>query len=71
MSDPKPDHDEDQFLQSASHKNERGIVGEFLGFMQENRAWWMTPILVVLALVGLLLVLVATGGAQGFLYTLF
>lgn len=71
MSDPKPEHDEDQFLESASHKKERGLVGEFLGFMRENRAWWMTPILVVLALVGLLLVFVATGAAQAFLYPLF
>lgn len=28
----------------------RGIVAEFVGFILHNKAWWMTPILIVLAL---------------------
>jgi len=35
--------------------------------MSENKAWWMAPILIVLALFALLLVLGATGVAP-FLY---
>ena len=61
---------QDDFLRAASHKEERGILAEFVGFMAENKLWWMTPILVVLALVGVLLVLGATGVAP-FIYTLF
>ena len=70
MSNATPDEDKEQFLKSASHDKERGLVGEFFGFMRENKAWWMTPILVVLAFVGELLGMVATG-ALPFLYTLF
>jgi hypothetical protein len=61
---------QDQFLSAASHEQERGLIAEFVGFMAENKAWWMTPILVVLGLVGVLLVLGATG-VMPFIYTLF
>ncbi len=34
----------------------RGIAREFLDFIVHNKAWWMTPIILVLAvLVGLIL----------------
>lgn len=65
--EPKKDN---EFMNSAGHERERGLVGEFVGFMAENKAWWMTPILIVLGLVGVLLVLGATG-ALPFVYTLF
>jgi len=64
-----PVEDHSEFLAAASGK-ERGIVAEFIGFMGENKVWWMAPILIVLALVGLLLML-GTTGALPFLYTLF
>lgn len=67
--DPKRD-DTNDFLDEASHGKERGLVGEFVGFMRENKAWWLTPILLVLALVGILLVAASTG-ALPFIYTLF
>ena len=28
----------------------KGLVAEFAGFIIHNKAWWMTPILLVLAL---------------------
>jgi hypothetical protein len=59
-----------EFLDAASHGEQRGLVAEFIGFMKENKAWWMTPILLVLGLVGVLFVLGATGIAP-FIYTLF
>ena len=34
---------------------QRGIVGEFVDFLLHNKKWWLTPIIVVLLLVGLLL----------------
>ncbi|MCA9217370.1 MAG: hypothetical protein KDB27_30085 [Planctomycetales bacterium] len=46
------------------------IVQEFMLFITENKAWWMVPILLVLGLVGLLVILSATGAAP-FIYTLF
>jgi hypothetical protein len=72
MSDPaaKPtDEPKDEFLQAAAQE-ERGLVAEFCAFMAENKMWWLTPILVVFGLLGILLVLGATGVAP-FIYTLF
>ena len=47
-----------------------GLVAEFLQFISENKIWWMVPIIVVLAIVGVLAFLTTTGAAP-FIYTLF
>ncbi len=67
MSEPKPNDRENEFLQ-ASSQAERGLVSEFVAFMKENKMWWLTPILVVFLLLGVLLILGATGAAP-FLYS--
>ena len=59
----------DDFL-NAAQDGERGLVAEFVMFMAENKMWWLTPILIVFGLLGVLLVLGATGVAP-FIYTLF
>jgi Family of unknown function (DUF5989) len=41
-----------------------------LDFLVYNKAWWLTPIVIVLLLVGLLIVLGSTGIAP-FIYPLF
>ncbi|MEC8252186.1 MAG: DUF5989 family protein [Planctomycetota bacterium] len=64
--DPK---DDEEFLQAAKQQ-ERGLISEFVMFMAENKMWWLTPLLVVFGLLGVLLVLGATGVAP-FIYTLF
>ena len=46
------------------------LLAEFLDFLVHNKAWWLTPIIIVLALVGLLVVLASTA-AGPFIYTLF
>lgn len=61
---------EDESFLKAAKQQERGLVSEFVMFMAENKMWWLTPILVVFGLLGVLLVLGATGVAP-FLYTLF
>ena len=71
MSDKQDDEsqNDEEFLQAAQ-EDERGLVAEFVMFMAENKMWWLTPILVVFGLLGVLLVLGATGVAP-FIYTLF
>lgn len=59
----------DEFL-NAAQEQDRGLVSEFVMFMAENKMWWLTPILIVFGLLGVLLVLGATGVAP-FIYTLF
>ena len=43
---------------------------EFALFIVENKAWWMVPIAVVLAIIGVLAAL-SSSGAAPFIYTLF
>ena len=63
----KPD-DNDEFLQAAAGED-KGIISEFVQFMSENKVWWMAPILIVFGLLGVLLILGATGVAP-FIYAL-
>lgn len=65
MSD-KPD---DSFDKAADQKPP-SLGGEILEMLRHNKKWWLIPIIVVLALFGLLLVLGGTGAAP-FIYTLF
>ena len=57
-------------LEQQASQSQRGIIGEFLDFLLHNKKWWLTPIILVLLLVGLLLVLGETGAAP-FIYTPF
>lgn len=65
MAEPK----ENEFTKQAAGK-QRGVLAEFLSFALHNKKWWLTPILIVLLLVGVLAVLGGTGVAP-FIYTLF
>lgn len=47
-----------------------GLVQEFIDFLKYNKAWWLTPIIVVLLLVGVLIMVGGTAWAP-FIYTLF
>ena len=47
-----------------------GIVREFWDFLRYNKKWWLTPIVLVLLIVGVLVFLSGTAAAP-FIYTLF
>ena len=68
MTDDSKDS-KNEFERAGQGAND-SIVKEFIDFVFENKKWWMIPILLVLALVGLLAVLGSTGAAP-FIYTLF
>ncbi len=59
----------DNFAQQAGEA-QPSLLAEFLDFLVHNQAWWLTPIIVVLLLVGLL-VIFGAGAAGPFIYTLF
>jgi hypothetical protein len=65
MADP----DRNKFLQEAKTKAP-GPFAEFLGFLRHEKKWWLTPIVVVILLAGILILLAGTGVAP-FIYTLF
>lgn len=48
-----------------------GIMGEFLGFLWEQKMWWLIPPVFVLLMVGLLLVFAQGSAVAPFIYTLF
>jgi hypothetical protein len=64
-----PDTEKNAFTEEAQAKR-RGPLAEFLHFALHNKKWWLTPIIVVLLLVGVLAVLGGTGVAP-FIYSLF
>jgi len=59
----------DRFEQQAT-ESQAGLAREFLDFLFYNKKWWLTPIVLVLLLVGVLVLLSGTAAAP-FIYTLF
>lgn len=59
----------DAFLE-AGKETDGNLISELIGFMSENKKWWLSPIIIVLLLLGVLIVLGGTGLAP-FIYTLF
>jgi len=61
----------DKDLRQLSQERSRtGVVGELVGFMSHSKKWWLTPIVLMLLLLGVLIVIGGTGAAP-FIYTLF
>ena len=61
--------DASRFRQDAERPR-TGIVREFWDFLRHNKKWWLTPIIAVLLLLGILIVLSGSAAAP-FIYTLF
>jgi hypothetical protein len=64
-----PDEPRKSFEDAAGEK-QPSLGQEVLEMLRHNKKWWLVPIIVVLALFGLLLILGTTGAAP-FIYTLF
>jgi uncharacterized protein involved in exopolysaccharide biosynthesis len=67
--EPSSQGSPDDFAQRAGQKPP-GLLRDIWGMLRQNKKWWLTPIVVVLLLVGVLLVLSATPLGP-FLYPLF
>ena len=57
-------------VEQLADEKDPGIVAEFVDFLKNHKKWWLTPIILVLVLLGVLLVL-GSSGAAPFIYTLF
>lgn len=66
MSEERPS----AFEEAASRESRTGIIGEYLGFLRQNKKWWLLPILLLLFVLGVLILLASTAAAP-FIYTLF
>ena len=58
------------FKHAAEEKQRQGFVAEFLYFLKTSKKWWLLPIVVIVALFGILVFLSGTAAAP-FIYTLF
>lgn len=47
------------------------ILKEFANFLKVRKKWWLTPIVIVFVLLGLLLVFTHSSPVAPFIYTLF
>jgi hypothetical protein len=70
--EPKDDQSDRQASDFSRQAEEPqpGIVAEFWDFLLHNKKWWITPIILVLLLMGVLIWLQGTAAAP-FIYTLF
>jgi hypothetical protein len=64
-----PEPEKKTFSELAEEK-QRGPLAQFLTFVFQNKKWWLTPIVLILVIVGLLAVLGGSGMAP-FIYSLF
>ena len=69
LTESKQEQQTQRFEEQAG-LSQPGIVSEWFDFLLHNKKWWLTPIILVLLLVGVLVVLGGTGAAP-FIYTLF
>lgn len=69
MTDPNDKNDKNEF-EKAGDEQPITLAQEFMCFIIENKKWWLIPILLSLAVVGILVVL-SSSGAAPFIYTLF
>ena len=44
---------------------------EFLGFLKQRKKWWLTPIVILVILLGALIVLTEGSAVAPFIYALF
>ncbi len=58
-----------EFEREASQA-QSGVIGEFVDYLRQNKKWWITPIVIVLLMVGALVVFGGSAAAP-FIYTLF
>jgi hypothetical protein len=67
-STSKIDTHTDSFVQAAEGRRS-SFLSEFWQFARHNKKWWITPIIVILLLVGFLVL--GSTGAGPLIYTLF
>jgi len=49
----------------------KSLIGEVWDFLKERKAWWLTPIFIMLVLIGALIILGQSSAISPFIYALF
>jgi hypothetical protein len=58
------------FEKASTRESHTGIIAEYIGFLRQNKKWWLLPILLFLFVLGVFILLSSTAAAP-FIYTLF
>ncbi len=58
------------FEKAAGDKKNASLISDVLGFLGQNKKWWLLPILGTFLVIGVLVLLSSTAAAP-FIYTLF
>ena len=66
----KNDEQQTDNFSEMANAPQTGIIREFWDFLRFNKKWWLTPIVLVLLIVGVLVLLSSTAAAP-FIYTIF
>ena len=66
----KKENDPVDFSDITNTSKQSGFLSEFASMLMHNKKWWLTPIVLVLILFGLLIILGGSSYAP-FIYTLF
>jgi hypothetical protein len=59
----------DEF-EKASQQKQGNLLSEFMGFLKQNRKFWLLPLILVMLALAALLIL-SSSAAAPFIYTLF
>jgi hypothetical protein len=51
--------------------NNKSLLGETWSFLKVRKAWWLTPIVVMLVLIGVLIIFGQSSAVSPFIYALF
>ena len=54
-----------------TEKKNKSIIGEIWTFLKVRKKWWLTPIILMLLLVGLLIIFSQSSAISPFIYVLF
>jgi len=56
---------------AVRNRDRIAILKEFFEFLRERKLWWISPIIIVLVLLGILIVAFETGALSSIMYVLF
>ena len=51
--------------------NNKSLLGEIWSFLKVRKAWWLTPIIIILLIMGVLIVFGQSSSVSPFIYALF
>ena len=57
--------------QAVIMSNNKSLLWELWAFLKVRKAWWITPIIIMLVLVGILIIFAQSSSVSPFIYALF